>query len=175
MLKKLLFTFLVLLMLYSGIVIGYAVFEPVSLDASMSTLSLYDIIDYASVRDYTLSDQTGDVHYYYFCSPENNDCIYMQNTVLKTIEDEENIDLFSILEYVDITDLINNLQINTLKTEWSINNFPAFVTCHVENNTIVIDHAISASSQSPLSKEAIKLWLHQSGLTENKSIETPNP
>ena len=64
MLKKLLFTFLVLLMLYSGIVIGYAVFEPVSLDASMSPLSLYDIIDYASVRDYTLSDQTGDVHYY---------------------------------------------------------------------------------------------------------------
>ena len=46
---------------------------------------------------------------------------------------------------------------------------------HVENNTIVIDHAISASSQSPLSKEAIKLWLFQSGLTENKSIETPNP
>ena len=26
-----------------------------------------------------------------------------------------------------------------------------------------------------LSKEAIKLWLFQSGLTENKSIETPNP
>ena len=99
----------------------------------------------------------------------------MQNTVLKTIEDEENINLFSILEYVDITDLINNLQINTLKNEWSINSFPAFVTCHVENNTIVIDHAISASSQSPLSKEAIKLWLFQSGLTENKSIEIPNP
>ena len=54
-------------------------------------------------------------------------------------------------------------------------SFPAFVTCHVENNTIVIDHAISASSQSPLSKEAIKLWLFQSGLTDNKSIETPNP
>lgn len=175
MLKKLLFTFLVLLVLYSGIIVGYAVFEPTSLDASMSNLSLYDIIDYASVRDYTLSDQTGDIHYYFFCSPENNDCIYIQNTVLKTIESEEKIDLSSLLEYVDITDLVNNLEINTLKAEWSVNSFPAFIACHVEDDSIVIDQAISSSNNSILTKDEIKLWLIQSGIIQNKLVETPNP
>ncbi len=175
MLKKLLFTFLVLLVLYSGIVVGYAAFEPTTLDATMSNLSTYDIIDYASVHDYTISDQTGDIHYYFFCSPEENDCIYMQNTVLKTIQNEEKIDLSSILEYVDITDLVQNLEINTLKTEWSINSFPAFVACHVENDSIIIDHAISSSTTSPLTKDEIKVWLSQSGIIQNSFVETPKP
>ncbi len=174
MLKKILFTFLFLLVIYSGIVVGYAAFEPTIVDVSMSNLSPYDIIDYASVHDYTLSDQTSDTHFYFFCSPEDNDCTYMQNTVLKTIENEENIQLSSILEYVDITDLVTNLEVNTLKAEWSISSYPAFVACHVEDDSIVIDNSIFSTQLEPLTKDTIKSWLSQNGLTKTDSNDASN-
>jgi len=60
-------------------------------------------------------------------------------------------------------------------TQKFFNSFPAFIACHVEDDSIVIDQAISSSNNSILTKDEIKLWLIQSGIIQNKLVETPNP
>lgn len=175
MLKRILFTFLVLLVLYSGTVIGYKIFEPETIDSSRDNLNLYEIIDYSSLYDYTLTEETSSIHYYYFCSPEDNDCIYMQNTTLKTLESEVDLDLSTVIEYIDITDLIKNNEISRLKSEWSVSSYPAFIACHTEDDSIIIDNSIEYDAQNPLTAEDIKTWLSLNGLIENNAIETPLP
>ncbi len=169
MLKRILFTLLTLLVIYSGVVLVYRLNEPDVVESPASAYMTENALDYATLRDYTLSAGESTLHYYFFCSYENNDCIYMENTVLKDAESETGLDLRNMIEYVDITDLEANLATNRLKQEWDVSSYPAFVACRVRNGMIEISNTLQWNPSSPISKADLIQWLELNSLYDGRS------
>ena len=164
-------SFLVLLMIYSAFVVGFRIFEPEKEEINHTSLDT-TVVDYASARNYTLSSGTSSVHCYFFCSPQNDDCIYMENTVMRTVESDAGISMSGIFEYIDVTSLDSTNDLNRLKEEWNLDDYPGFVLCHVEGDEIIIDSALSWDSSRPLSVFELKQWLRANGLYDAKEDET---
>ena len=162
MLKRLLFTFLTVMVLYSAILVAYRLNEPEK-EELVSELN-DEALPYSSLEDYTLNSGTSSHHFYFVCSPQDNDCIYMETTVLKTVENHTGLKMADILEYVDITDSIRKLDTTHMMEQWHITGYPAFIACHVEDNQIVVDNTIVSTVQYPLSAENVESWLMQNGL-----------
>ena len=154
MLKRILFTLLTLLVIYSGVVLVYRLNEPDVVESPGSAYMTENALDYATLRDYTLSSGESTLHYYFFCSYENNDCLYMENTVLKDAESETGLDLRNMIEYVDITDLEAN---------------PAFVACRVRNGMIEISNTLQWNPSSPISTSDLIRWLELNNLYDGNS------
>ena len=168
MLKKILFTALTILVLYSAVIVGYKANEPEREDIlSPSAAISNDAIDYSNLRDYTINSGEAAIHYYFFFSRNNQDCLYVANTVLTSVESSTGIDLDAILEYVDITSLEDNLQTSQLRTDWQVSSYPAFVTCRYENGNITIDNTLQWDPQHPLSASEFTDWLQLNGLYKN--------
>ncbi len=177
MLKRILFTGLVLLVFYSAALVGYRLNEPEKITAE-STPWTEQAITYDSLKDYTLNSGSAAIHYYFFCTAGSDDCMYMVNTVLPTVARDTNLDLSSLIEFVDVSSLENNMETNRLKEEWNISSYPAFVTCHVDQGKIVVDNAIESSVSAPLSAENVEDWLAKNNLYTAGGeglIETPKP
>lgn len=178
MLKRILFTFMTFLFLYSCILVGYRIFEPDNVEENETHFT--DIgLDFSSVKDYTLSSGQNSYHYYFFCSPFNNDCKYVEETLVKTVESETGIDMTKLIDYVDVTDLEEKMALYRLSSEWGIPSYPAFVSCHTDSETIFIDNIIAWDVNQPLSVEDIKRWLSDAGFYDYEAtdapIETPTP
>lgn len=175
MLKRLMISFLVLLMVYSTFIVGFKLFEPETEEVSETTLNT-TVIDYSSAENYTLNSGAAAIHYYFFCSPQNTDCIYMENTVMRTVELDTGINMSELFEYIDVTELDESFSLNKLKEDWQIDDYPGFVRCHVEDGKIILDSTLSWNSSQPLSVFELKQWLRQNGIYDTKEeeiIETP--
>ncbi len=176
MLKRLLISFLVLLMIYSTFIIGFKYFEPEN-DEILETSLDTTVIDYASAENYTVNSGVSSVHFYFFCSPQNDDCIYMENTVMRTVESDIGVSMSDLFEYIDVTSLEEQYELNRLKEDWNIDDYPGFAVCHVENRTIVIDSTLSWKDTQPLSAFELKQWLKDNGVydagDDETIIETP--
>lgn len=171
MLKRLMISFLVLLMIYSAFVVGFRIFEPEKEEINHTSLDT-TVVDYASAANYTLSSGSSSVHCYFFCSPQNDDCIYMENTVMRTVESDIGLSMSSVFEYIDVTSLDSTGGIIRLKEEWGLDDYPGFVLCHVQDGGIIIDSTLSWDSSRPLSVFELKQWLRSNGLYDAGDDET---
>ncbi len=166
MLKRLLMTFLTLLVIYSGILVGYKLNEPVDAGDAYSGI-FANVLDYASLSDYTRSSGSSVIHYYFFCSENNNDCVYVRDTVIHQVRSETTFDPEKLLEYVDISELEKSLNVNRLKTEWNISSYPAFIACRVQNGNIIISNQLEWNPEQPISAEQLKAWLRLNELIDD--------
>jgi len=171
MLKRLMISFLVLLMIYSAFVVGFRLFEPEKEEIYQTSLDT-TVVDYASARNYTLSSGASSVHCYFFCSPQNDDCTYMENTVMRTVENDTGVRMSEIFEYIDVTALESTNDLNRLKEEWGLDDCPGFVLCHVQDQEIIIDSTLSWDSSRPLSVFELKQWLRANNLYDARENET---
>jgi len=178
MAKRILLTVLTLLVIYSAVVIGVKVFEPEMMDDTAGSAAAARAIDYETLKDYTLQSGASAIHYYFFWSSLNNDCMYVADTVLRDTEADTGMNLTDLIEVVDITDLEKNLTTNRLKSEWDVVSYPAFIACRVVNGKIVIDNKLEWNPAQPISVNDLERWLILNGLYESHNgdhIETPVP
>lgn len=161
MLKRILFTLLCLIMVYSVAVAGYRYFEPRAYEESEEGL-VY--LDYETLKDYLLSGQDGATHYLFFYSRKNQDCQYVKNTVMATVRNDTGLQIDRMIETVDITELEEQLQTNRLKTEWGLSSYPAFMAARVEDGEIVIDNFIQYDQNHPMMANDIETWLQLNGI-----------
>ncbi len=161
MFKKALFTFLTLLVVYSCAVVGYRIFEP-SLDIASDPDETY--IDIDSLEGYILSTPEGSVHYLFFYSKVNKDCVYVKNTVLSVVQTETQLNLNRLIETVDITERDRSLNLSSLYETWGISNYPAFVCVSVANGTYTIENMLVYDGKKPLTSADIEAWLDLNGL-----------
>lgn len=164
MLKKIMFSFLCILMLYSTAVVAYRLFEPV---ASYHTGDEDTYLDYNSLKEYVKSGGDSSVHYLFFYSSEDPTSVYIKNTVITTVENDTSLQFNRIIETVDITNLVRNLQTSRLSDEWQISSYPAFAAVTVKNGVILVNNKLENTTDQPITAENFEAWLGENGLYQS--------
>ena len=179
MLKRIMFTLMILLVIYSGVFVGFRLFEPEQTDAGSESAIASVSLDYETLKEYTRSTGNSTMHYYFFCSVDSNDCLYLENTVLKSVNNETENELMTLIEFVDVSGIDEKQLATRLKNEWGVSAYPAFVACRNDNGEIVIDNTLDWNPQQPISIDDFRQWLALNKLYDDydilQPIETPNP
>lgn len=160
--KRFLLTFLALLSIYSFCAAAYRIYEP---DNTREESDSSSYISYDSLREFILSQDSGASYYFFFYSSENDDCIYVKNTILHTVEKETGTDLGTVLNIVDITPLEQNLTVNRITAEWGIHSWPAFICVSAEAQNITVTGILEWNSSSPMTASDIEQWLISCGMS----------
>ena len=143
MLKKILFTFLTLLMIYSTCVVAYRIFEPRDNQSATDTTSM---LAYDSLKSYVI-DSSSNIHYFLFYSALNNNSIYLKDTILTIVESDINKSLSNIIEVVDITELDQKMEIKRLSEDWQVSSYPAFISVSNNNGEIIINNKLEWTNE----------------------------
>ena len=179
MLKRIMFTLMILLVIYSGVFVGFRLFEPEQTDAGSESAIASVSLDYETLKEYTRSTGNSTMHYYFFCSVDSNDCLYLENTVLKSVNNETENELMTLIEFVDVSGIDEKQLATRLKNEWGVSAYPALVACRNDNGEIVIDNTLEWNPQQPISIDDFRQWLALNKLYDDydilQPIETPNP
>ena len=170
MLKRIMFTLMALLAIYSGAVVVYLGNKPELAETSAFAQNSGSTLYYDTLRDYTLNSGASATHYYFFCTSEDNNCAFVEDTVIRDTERETGLTLSSLIEYVDITDLVENMDYNRLYTDWTVSSFPAFVAVKNDNGEIKIENTLEWTDDNPISSQTLTSWLEL-----NKLYNTPSP
>jgi len=170
MVKKIFTSGLFLVWISSLALAGYRLFEPkaaqsiednkvsvASVDAQGNSIENQD--SKVALTDEE-SQEESVYHYYYFCTPENTDCMYVQEYVLKPLAAILEVEQISILEYIDISTLSVEWTPQRLKNQWGFDNFPAFVTTEtLEDGSRAILSVLSWNAEDPIDQNDLKNWM----------------
>lgn len=170
MVKKIFTSGLFLVWISSLALAGYRLFEPkaaqsiednkvsvASVDAQGNSIENQD--PKVALTDEE-SQEESVYHYYYFCTPENTDCMYVQEYVLKPLAAILEVEQISILEYIDISTLSVEWTPQRLKNQWGFDNFPAFVTTEtLEDGSRAILSVLSWNAEDPIDQNDLKNWM----------------
>lgn len=162
MLKKILFTFLTLLMIYSTCVVAYRIFEPRDNQSATDTTSM---LAYDSLKSYVI-DSSSNIHYFLFYSALNNNSIYLKDTILTIVESDINKSLSNIIEVVDITELDQKMEIKRLSEDWQVSSYPAFISVSNNNGEIIINNKLEWTNEKAITTTDVEEWLKLNGITE---------
>lgn len=162
MLKKILFTFLTLLMIYSTCVVAYRIFEPRDNQSTTDTTSM---LAYDSLKSYVI-DSSSNIHYFLFYSALNNNSIYLKDTILTIVESDINKSLSNIIEVVDITELDQKMEIKRLSEDWQVSSYPAFISVSNDNGEIIINNKLEWTNEKAITTTDVEEWLKLNGITE---------
>ena len=162
MLKKILFTFLTLLMIYSTCVVAYRIFEPRDNQSTTDTTSM---LAYDSLKSYVI-DSSSNIHYFLFYSALNNNSIYLKDTILTIVESDINKSLSNIIEVVDITELDQKMEIKRLSEDWQVSSYPAFISVSNDNGKIIINNKLEWTNEKAITTTDVEEWLKLNGITE---------
>ena len=162
MLKKILFTFLTLLMIYSTCVVAYRIFEPRDNQSATDTTSM---LAYDSLKSYVI-DSSSNIHYFLFYSALNNNSIYLKDTILTIVESDINKSLSNIIEVVDITELDQKMEIKRLSEDWQVSSYPAFISVSNNNGEIIINNKLEWTNEKAITTTDVEEWLKLNEITE---------
>ena len=174
MFKKILFTFLVTLSLYSIVAAGYHLFEP---EDDLNEITDALVIDYKSLNEYVLSGNEGAIHYVLFYDKRIQDSEYVRNTLLTTVQNDTQLQLDRIIDIVDTSEIEQDSVTLRLTEDWGIRNSPALAVIRLENGTPVLVSKLEWNSEQMLSAEDVEIWLADNGLYQPgetmEPVETP--
>ncbi|MEA4876127.1 hypothetical protein [Anaerorhabdus sp.] len=173
MIKKILISFMSLCFVVSMFLAFYCFFKPSEADTTaVLRATPIMIIPYGTLSDYLTTSGDSSTHYLFFCRFDSDDCNYVQDTVMKSLDAEQGSNLFDIIEYVDVSELENNLTINQLKDDWGFNTYPAFVAISNNSGELKVENYLQWDSENPMSTRELKQWMVDnkiwSGLFEEK-------
>ncbi len=159
MFKKVSLVFFSALWCCSIFLFVYRIVEPdtatdVSPDLVSSTLS-----NDSSQAAMQTSENTNEIKYYYFCTTEHQDCAYMNETLLKNLAVQMNVENFDFLEFVDVEELYSDWTPSKLKSVWGFENYPALVAAKDLGDSFEILNVIEWLETVPLDEQSIKEWM----------------
>lgn len=160
MFKKLIFTYLIFLCVFSFGIVAYRIFEPRD---TVTQTDTSNYLAYESLEAY-ITQGSQNVHYLFFYSRNNNDCIYVHDTLFPLVENDIGIRLNSIIETVDITEVDETLETTELFQTWSINSYPSFVAIKVSDGEIQMINKLEWSNTSTMTMQSIEEWLLENNL-----------
>lgn len=184
MFKKIITSALVVVWISSLALAGYRLFEPKAAEAIIENkVSLASVdaqgrsVDNGEPAQETFSSYSFDdsmeadvveedtYHYYYFCSEEDADCLYINQYVLKPLAETLEVEQIDILEYVDISTLPSEWTPLRMKNQWGFDDYPAFaavLTTPAGERTIL--SVLQWDANNPMDTEALKNWMIENGI-----------
>ena len=162
MIKRILLTFMTLLSIYSFSAAVYRIFEPTNIREEANASSY---INYNSLREYILSQGDKTANIFFFYSSLDDNCIYVKNTIMHSVEKETGIDLEDIIDIVDITELEKNMTTNRITAEWGIHTWPAFLCASADGQNITVTKPLEWNPSSPMTASDLEQWMSENGLS----------
>lgn len=177
MLKKIMFTLLTLLSIYSAAAVIYKYYEP-QIHVQPSDTQTY--IEYDSLSEYILSSADGTVHYLYFYDSRNADCVYIKNTIFTTVEKETRVSLEDLIEIVSLSNLDQDKIERRLHDEWNVNSCPSFICISVNDRQASVDSILEWENDRMITPYEIEVWLTENGrdmgISDSmETVPTPEP
>lgn len=164
---------MVLLSVYSSVVIGYRIFEPEKSDVQAEAdATMSGALDYSTLKDYTLASGASATHYYFFCTSQDNDCLYLESTVMPDVQSGTSLDLSSLIERVDVSSLMEKPEDTSLLDDWNVHSYPAFAAAKVQDGVISVLNTLEWNPEHPLNADDIRQWLAENGLIQNSPAPT---
>ena len=161
MLKKILFSLLCILMVYSGAVAAYRIFEPrqdhVRLDSS-------SFISYASLKEYIVSSGESSQHFLFFYYDGESNSMYVRTSVLSDVKAKTGIDLDSLLEIVDLSGYRQENLHASLAEQWGLSDYPSFALVTLKDGEIQVLSRLEWSSGTPITGTLLIQWLQDNGI-----------
>lgn len=117
-------------------------------------------VDYLNIKEHIAYDTKA----YFFCSPNNDDCIYTDTEIIPALLDIANTEIFDQIYYVDITDINENILPSALKNHLGFSNYPAFAVLSYENNKIVVHSVYEWRDDSVFTVQNLKQWMVENQL-----------
>ncbi|MGM9940946.1 MAG: hypothetical protein ACI32N_03005 [Bulleidia sp.] len=164
MLKKILFSLLSFLMVYSICVAAFRIFEPDTEPVGEDTSSF---ISYASLKEYIVSSGESSEHFLFFYNPLDADSVYVRTSVIPDVESKTDLDLSSMIETVDLSGvLVENLP-TSLASDWGLSDYPAFALVGLRDGEIVIESTLQSSSTTPITTPVLTQWLKDNDMYQS--------
>lgn len=160
------FSILSLIILYSTAVVAYRLFEPT---ASYRTGDEDTYLDYNSLKEYVKSGGESSVHYFFFYASDDENSVYIKNTVMTTVENDTSLQFRKIIETVDITSLVDDMQTSRLADEWQLSSYPAFAAVTMKDGDVVVNNKLENTTDHQLTASDIEAWLTLNGLYQGTS------
>ena len=161
MVKKIVFSALIALCIYSLGVFAFCTVEPKAEDNTPISLTT---VDYRTLDDYLVASGNGTVHYLLFYSDYNDDSIYVKDTVINSVSQSSSIDVNELIEIVDVSQ-VDEAQLNaSISERFGVKNYPFFACVHVEDGSIIIDSVLPYDIDSPLKASELQTWLEENGV-----------
>ncbi|MBR2810058.1 MAG: hypothetical protein IKD69_01635 [Solobacterium sp.] len=177
MFKKLLFTVLAVIFLYSSAVVIYRIYEPKELISDAESASY---IEYEALDSYLRGTPESSVHYLFFHSRRNPDSSYIRSTILPIVNSETETDIKALFETVDITSLYDADTLYRLYDDWGIVSPPCFAKVRIEHGRPVILSTLEWQDGNLFQSQKIESWLVDNGVYLGpqfniETVETPTP
>ena len=127
-----------------------------NIDLQISDTKKIESIDQAI--EYALSNNKSILLFY---QPKDNNSIYLQETILSSIEKKYELDI-SDIGYIDISILGDDFSNTIKKRKWNLNSNQIPTLSYVskdKNNNIIYHDQISWSTNTPLTIDLVEDWL----------------
>lgn len=198
MFKKVITSCLALVWISSLALAGYRMFEPkaaaavvdnkvatVTMNAPQSRSVVQDDVmptnesEQAVLNKQALGSEDG-MHYYFFCVPDDADCTYINDYVLKPLTVILEVEQIDVIEFVDVNALSKEWTPARLKNQWGFDNYPAFVATETINGEKNILSVLQWNSENPMDSDDLRNWMMENNIwtgpveEQGELIEQPN-
>lgn len=153
---KRLITFNVIALFITSLVLLYNYFSPKiapqpSIYVQESTLSIENL------ENYVLSQSNSSKIYVLIGDVEDNNTIYLLETVLKNCANSAHVEYFTNLEFVQASNTLANKQL--LNELYYVENTPAFVSIENIDGVMSITSTLTWNQQEPITEKDIQEWM----------------
>ena len=111
---------------------------------------------------------------YYFCSSHDANCAYVNNTVLKALAENLQVEVLEEIYYVDLS-AAQPTATAKFKRQWGFAQYPAFSYIDSTVDPYVITSSIGFHNETPFNSDDIKKWLIDNGVWQLWQAQIKNP
>jgi hypothetical protein len=119
-----------------------------------------EIIEYKDLNDHL--DES--IQAYFFCSYENQNCIYTHNEILKPLVLSASTTRFEKIFFVNAKELDENVLPSAIRSRLGFSHYPAFVTLSKIDNKIVVHSVLEWNDDMNFTKVDLRVWMIQNQL-----------
>ena len=153
---KRLITFNIIALFITSMVLLYNFFSP-KLESTQSIYVQESTLSIENLQNYVLSQSNSSKIYVLIGNAEDNNTIYLLETVLKNCANSAQVEYFNNLEFVQATNTLANKKL--LTDLYYVNTTPAFVSIENIDGTMNITSTLTWNQQEPITENDVVEWM----------------
>lgn len=153
---KRLITFNIIALFITSLVLLYNFFSP-KLESTQSIYVQESTLSIENLQNYVLSQSNSSKIYVLIGDAEDNNTIYLLETVLKNCANSAQVEYFNNLEFVQATNTLANKKL--LTDLYYVNTTPAFVSIENIDGTMNITSTLTWNQQEPITENDVVEWM----------------
>jgi len=104
------------------------------------------------------------VQAYFFCSYDNQNCIYTFNEILEPLVLSASTTRFEEIYFVNAKDLDDNVLPSAIRNRLGFSHYPAFVTLSKVDNKVIVHSVLEWNDDMNFTKVDLRVWMIQNQL-----------